>query len=285
LHSSITAKDFNPTTIRALAFDLDGTLLRQDKTLSHRTRRVLKICMDRGIQLIIATGRAVVSGELYRDMIGAAGPQVYYNGAEVVDMPGGTAVFTQYVDAEPIRYAAALAEEMGVYFQVYFPAGAIGEGEVLMGNRLGEESDYYCRTSGVQAIGGDLKANLDGVPRLIKGLFIASEVHQERLRAALNKRYQKSIYVVRSSPRYLELLANGVSKGVGLVHALKYLDLKTSETVVFGDEENDLPMFAAAAFSAAPANAKAAVLDAAMFHIPSNEEDGVAAFLEEKFLT
>jgi Cof subfamily protein (haloacid dehalogenase superfamily) len=284
LQSSVRAKDFDPATIKALAFDLDGTLLRQDKTLGEKTRRVLKVCLDKGMKLIIATGRAVVSGEVYRDMIGAAGPQVYYNGAEVVDMPGGAQIFTHYVDAEPIRYAAELAEEMGVYFQVYFPTGVIGNGEVLMASRLGEESDYYCKTSGVQAIGGDLKASLAKVPQLIKGLFITDEVHQERLRAALNKRYRESIYVVRSSPRYLEVLANGVSKGVGLAHALKQLGLKTNEAVVFGDEENDLPMFAAAAFSAAPANAKPAVRDAATFHIPSNDEDGVAAFLEEKFL-
>jgi Cof subfamily protein (haloacid dehalogenase superfamily) len=280
----LKAKDFDSTTIRALAFDLDGTLLRQDKTLSQRTRRVLKACINKGIKLIIATGRAVVSGEVYREMIGAAGPQVKNNGSEVVDMPGGAQIFTHYVDAPPICYAAELAEEMGVYFQVYFPSGAIGEGEVLMGNRLGEESDYYCKTSGVQAIEGDLKTSLTKVPQLIKGLFITDDVHQQRLRSALNERYRESICVVRSSPRYLEVLANGVSKGVGLAHALKQLGLKTSEAVVFGDEENDLPMFATAAFSAAPSNAKAAVLDAATFHIPSNEEDGVAAFLEEKFL-
>jgi Cof subfamily protein (haloacid dehalogenase superfamily) len=280
----MTAKDFNAKTIKALAFDLDGTLLRQDKTISQRTLRVLKACMDKGIKLIISTGRAVISGEVYRDIIGNAGPQVYYNGAEVVDMPGGAQIFTHFVDAEPVRFAVELAEEMDIYFQVYFPSGAIGEGEVLMASRLGEESDYYCKTSGVQAIGGDLRSSLANVPKLIKGLFITDEVHQERLRAALNERYRESICVVRSSPRYLEVLANGVSKGVGLAHALKHLGLKTAEAVVFGDEENDLPMFATAAFSAAPANAKAAVRDAATFHIPSNEEDGIAAFLEEKFL-
>jgi Cof subfamily protein (haloacid dehalogenase superfamily) len=279
-------EQFNPSAIKALAFDLDGTLLRTDKVLSERTLAALRGCQSRGIKLILATGRAVEAGEVYRKLIGSEGPQVYYNGAEVVDMPGGKCIFSRYVDTEPIGYAASLAAEMGVYFQIYFPAGTLGDGEILMANKLGEESEYYRRTSGVQAIAGDLAASLSapGVSQIIKGLFITDGEHQKKLRAVLTERYGKSVYLVNSSPIYLEILANGVSKGVGLAYALKYLGLKAANAVVFGDEENDLPMFAAAGFSAAPANAKPPVLEAASFHIPSNDEDGVAAFLEEKLL-
>jgi Cof subfamily protein (haloacid dehalogenase superfamily) len=278
------AEQFNPQDIKALAFDLDGTLLDSEKTITRRTLKALRTCLDRGIRVILATGRAVEAGELYRKIIGSQGPQVYYNGAEVVDMPGGRCIFSHYVDTEPLRYAASLAAEMGVYFQVYFPAGTLGAGEILMANKLGEESEYYRRMSGVQAIGGDLAASLSspGVSQIIKGLFITGEAHQKKLRSALKERFGESICLVNSSPIYLEILANGVSKGVGLAYALKYLGLKSADTVVFGDEENDLPMFAAAGFSAAPANAKAPVLEAATFRIPSNDEEGVAAFLEEK---
>lgn len=276
----------NPKNIKALAFDLDGTLLRTDKTLSDRSLEALRACMNRGMKIILATGRTVDSGEVYRRMIGSTGPQVYYNGAEVVEMPGGRNIFTRFIDPEPMRYAAVLAAEMGVYFQVYFPSGTMGEGEVLMTRRLGEESDYYLRTSGVQAIAGDLEAGLSGTTQLIKGLFITDGAPepQERIRSAMRERYGESIYLVTSSTRYLEVLANGVSKGVGLAYALKHLGIKAEGTVVFGDEENDLPMFAAAGFSAAPANAKPPVLEAAAFRIPSNDEDGVAAFLEENIL-
>ncbi|MDR1929833.1 MAG: HAD family hydrolase [Treponema sp.] len=277
------ADNFNPADIKALAFDLDGTLLRTDKVLSGRTLKALRSCMDRGIRVILSTGRAVESGEVYRKIIGAAGPQVYYNGAEVVEMPGGKSIFTRFIDTEPVAYAASLAEELGVYFQVYFPSGTIGEGEVLMANRLGEESDYYRRMSGVQAIAGDLGGCLSKVKQLIKGLFITGEEHQRKIRSALDRRCGTSIYVVSSSARYLEVLANGVSKGVGLAYALKHLGIKARETLVFGDEENDLPMFAAAGFSAAPANARPPLLEAATFRIASNDEDGPAAFLEEKF--
>ncbi|MDR1904446.1 MAG: HAD hydrolase family protein, partial [Treponema sp.] len=63
--------------------------------------------------------------------------------------------------------------------------------------------------------------------------------------------------------------------------ALNYLGLKPEESLAFGDEENDISMLNFAGFSAAPANALQTVREAARFHIPSNGDDGVAAFLEE----
>jgi Cof subfamily protein (haloacid dehalogenase superfamily) len=281
-------KDFNPRAIKALAFDLDGTLLRPDKSLSDRTLRAIRSCMNRGMQIILATGRAVNSGEVYRKLIGAEGPQVYYNGAEVIDMPRGRLIHAQFMDPEPILFCLDLARKKGLYFQVYFPAKegtTAGRGERLMTERLTAESEFYRINSGVQPASGDIEEAIagPGLPGLIKGMFITGEEHHEEIRARLEEKYGNSIYVVRSSPVYLEILASGVSKGTGLLHALEYLGLTGEEALVFGDEENDLSMFSAAGFSAAPANAKQAVQDAAVFHIPSNADDGVACFLEERF--
>jgi len=64
---------------------------------------------------------------------------------------------------------------------------------------------------------------------------------------------------------------------------MERLSLKREEAIAFGDEENDIPMFARAGFSIAPSNAKDAVKAKADLVIGSNVEDGVAAFLEEFF--
>jgi Cof subfamily protein (haloacid dehalogenase superfamily) len=284
----MTEKEFNPRAVKALAFDLDGTLLRPDKSLNDRTLRAIRSCMSRGMRIILATGRAVSSGEPYRKLIGAEGPQVYYNGAEVIDMPRGKLIHAQFMDPEPILFCLDLARKMDLYFQVYFPAKAgtpADRGELLMTERLSAEAEFYRVNSGVQPVAGNIEeaAGDPGLPGLIKGMFITREECQERIRSLLEEKYGDSVYVVRSSPTYLEILASGVSKGTGLLYALGYLGLAGTETLAFGDEENDLPMFRAAGFSAAPANAKQTVRDAAVFHIPSNEDDGVACFLEDRF--
>jgi Cof subfamily protein (haloacid dehalogenase superfamily) len=286
MKADMTESDFNPQAVKALVFDLDGTLLRPDKSLSGRTLRALRSCMGRGMRIILATGRSVDSGEVYRKRIGAEGPQVYYNGAEVVDMPQGRLIHTRFLDPEPILFCLNLARKTGLYFQVYFPAGsAAPDRELLMTERLTEEAELYRKNSGVAAVAGNLEEAIGnpGLPGLIKGMFIAGEEHHKGIRSLLEEKYGASVYVVRSSPVYLEILASGVSKGAGLLHALKYLKLSVEDAMAFGDEENDLPLFRTARFSAAPANAEETVRDAAVFHIPSNDDDGVARFLEERF--
>jgi hydroxymethylpyrimidine pyrophosphatase-like HAD family hydrolase len=291
----IPPRDFDPRAVKAVAFDLDGTLLQKDKTISARTKRAAAACVERGIRLIIATGRAASSGEVYRKELGLTGPQIYYNGAEVIDAPSNRLIYSRFVPAEPIRYCVEIARELGVYLQVYFPEGVLPGygGEVLMAERLGAESDFYAVSSGVQAVGGNLEKALasPGLTEIIKALFIIPDAGgsegarvKERIRVLIKERYGDRVYVVASQTEYLEVLNAGVSKGTGLAHALRYLGIAKENTLVFGDEENDLPLFAGAAWSAAPANAKSAVQDAAGFHIPANTEDGVADFLEKNIL-
>jgi len=78
-------------------------------------------------------------------------------------------------------------------------------------------------------------------------------------------------------------MAAGVSKGEGLKTVMACRGLKPEEVIAFGDEENDLPMFVAAGFSAAPSSAKENVRQAADFVFGSNAEEGLAIFLEELF--
>ncbi|MDR3355924.1 MAG: Cof-type HAD-IIB family hydrolase [Spirochaetaceae bacterium] len=281
------------TNIKALASDMDGTLLMPDKTLGDRTLKALGACMEKGIKVILSTGRGVESVEPYRRTIGTSGPQIYYNGAEVLDMPGGTTIHAELLGAAPVLFCLELARKKGLYLQVYFPAGALPAGtfgasdkEILLTEKLGPESEYYLKNSGLQARAGDLEAALStpGLPGIIKCMFITKEEYHEELKNSIRERFGDSVTLVRSSPIYLEILAKGVSKGAGLARALKYLDIDPKDTIVFGDEENDLSMFAAAGYSAAPANAAKAALEKATFRIGSNAGEGVAAFLEERVL-
>ena len=288
----LAEKNFNPKDIKALALDLDGTLLRPDKTLSERNLCALRSCMEKDISVILATGRAVDSGEKYRKQIGAAGPHVYYNGAEVLDISTGKVLYTRYVDPAPILFCVQLARQMGLFFQAYFPAGTTagfpdggeGSGEILMADRRTTEAERYEQSTGIEVVAGDMEEHLAGAKAIIKGMFITTEENHEKIRRLLREQFGQSIYIVQSTPVFLEILADGVSKGAGLEHALNYLNINKESTIAFGDEENDMPMFGVAGFSAAPANAKKAVYDAALFRIPADADDGVAVFLEEHFV-
>ncbi|MDR0624513.1 MAG: Cof-type HAD-IIB family hydrolase [Treponema sp.] len=273
------------SVVKALALDLDGTILRPDTTLSERTVSVLKSCMGRGIQLILCTGRAVAGAERFRQAIGAGGPMVYYNGAEVVDMPAGTVLRAALLDLDVADFCVDLARRRGLHFQVFFPAMPGGPGETLMIEKHGPEAEMYRRHTGIEPVLGDLKKVIaeGGMPGCIKGMFIAEPEAQEYIRPRLTERFGGRIYAARTFPTFLEIMAAGVSKGAGLRAAMEKRGLAAPDIIALGDEENDLPMFEAAGFSAAPANAKEKVREAANVVIGSNADDGAAQYLAALF--
>jgi Cof subfamily protein (haloacid dehalogenase superfamily) len=275
----------DPRAIKALALDLDGTLLRPDSTLSKRTIRVLKICMDRGVAVIICTGRSSEASEAYRSAIGAAGPMVYYNGAEVMDMPSGRILGAALLDLEVADYCVDLARSRGIYFHLFLPGTPDNPREVLASEGDGKEADMYRKRTGLSPSFRDLKTLLaaPGIAGCIKGMFIAEEAVLDTIKPDLEKRFGGRIYMARSYAWFLEILASGVSKGLGLRQALEHRGIAPAQAIAFGDEENDLPMFSVAGFSVAPANAKESILRAADIHTGPNSEDGVAVFLEELF--
>ena len=284
-------KQIDPRGIKALALDLDGTVLRPDTTLSGRTIGTLNACRERGVQLVICTGRSVGATEAFRVPLGAEGPMVYFNGAEVVDMPGMRVLETRLLEAEAVEFCVDMAKAMDAHYQIFLPAGAADTGtggtvpEILMIERDGPEAEMYRRRTGLVPVIGDIKKAIraPGVKGCIKGMFIAEKAAQDTIRRELARHFSGRLYVAGTHATFLEVMAAGVSKGRGLETVMKHRRLAADEVLALGDEENDLPMFAAAGFSAAPANAGEKIRSAANLVFGSNAEDGAAAFLEEIF--
>jgi hydroxymethylpyrimidine pyrophosphatase-like HAD family hydrolase len=110
-------------------------------------------------------------------------------------------------------------------------------------------------------------------------MFLAEPEILDRIRPRVEERFGGRVSVTKSSPTFLEVLPAGVSKGWGLTRVMEHYRLHPREIIAFGDEENDLPMFAVAGFAAAPANARESVKEAADQVIGPCGEEGVAAFL------
>ena len=272
--------------IKALALDLDGTLLRPDNTLSGRTIAALKSCKDRGLKLLLCTGRSPQASELYRSATGMTGPMVYFNGAEITDMPDGKPFYPALVGKEVIDFCADISREQGFYFQAYFPAATEKPWNIMRSEKQCPETDLYRKHTGTEPVICDIKQALSApdFSGCIKGMFLTAPENQEGIRARLLERFGSSIYITRTLITFLEVMATGISKGEGLKPALKQLGLSPCQAMAFGDEESDLPLFGIAGVSAAPANAKDRVKEAADIVIGTNAEDGAAEFLERTFL-
>ena len=280
-------RQLNPAAIKALALDLDGTTLLPDTTLGERTVTCLKALAAKGIQIILSTGRAIEASEKYYVAIGAKGPMVFFNGAEVADVPGGKVLDANLLDLDVVDFGLDLARSMDSHYQIYLPAGAGGgsKWEALLIDRHRDESEMYRKHTGITPQVKDLKTvtAAPGLKGCIKAMFITDPALHDGIRQKMMERFGSRIYITRTFPTFLEIMNAGVSKGEGLKTVMRHRGLKPEEVIAFGDVESDIPMFSVAGFAAAPSNAKEKVREAADAVYGSNAEEGLAAYLEELF--
>jgi hydroxymethylpyrimidine pyrophosphatase-like HAD family hydrolase len=212
---------------------------------------------------------------------------VFFNGAEVVDVPAGKILSVNLLDLEVVDFGIDIARSMGLHYQIYLPPGVENGGseyEALLIDRPTPEAEMYRNHTGIRSVVRDLKEAV-GIPGLrgcIKAMFICDPEYHDEIRRRLLDRFGQAIYVARTYTTFLEIMNAGVSKGEGLKIAMKHRGLDAEEVLALGDEESDLLMFKAAGFSAAPANAGEKVKAAAAYVFGSNAEEGLAAFLEER---
>ena len=252
--------------------------------MGERTIQCLRNLIARGIQVIICTGRAIESSSRYYQAIGAQGPMVFFNGAEVADVPNVRIITSTVMSLDVVDFAVDLARSMNIHFHAFFPPQD-KPWETLMVEQMSEEALMYQNHTGIVPVVADMKAEITrpGVNGCIKGMFITDQSLHDEIRRRMLDRFGNRIYMVNSYHTFLEVMSADVSKGEGLKTVMDCRGLKPQEVMAFGDEENDLPMFSMAGFSAAPSNAKDTVRQAADFIFGSNTEDGLAVFLEEMF--
>ena len=72
---------------KLIAIDMDGTLLKNDKSVSDRTKKAIKEAQEKGVNVVIATGRPIDGVTRYLeelDMLGENDYVLSYNGGLVL---------------------------------------------------------------------------------------------------------------------------------------------------------------------------------------------------------
>ncbi|MCL2557978.1 MAG: HAD-IIB family hydrolase [Treponema sp.] len=276
-------KQFDATRIRALALDLDGTTLLPDASLGERTARAVGKLAARGVEIIVCTGRSPGAAARFCEALGARGPMVFFNGGALAEMPGGKRLRYSLLSPEALLEGARTAEILGAHYQAYFPQEDGRGEEILASASLSEEALEYERRVGHKVVVGDIAEMAGRHGGAVKAMFIAEPEILEKARAEMKARLGEGVYLTLTQSNYLEALSSGVSKGSGLEAALALRGIDPGQALACGDEENDLPMLAAAGFSAAPSGACEEAREMADFIFGPASDEGLAAFLEEGF--
>ncbi len=263
---------------RLIATDLDGTLLRDDKSVSERTVAALAAAERAGIEVFFVTGRPARWMDVVSDHVHGHGLAICANGAAVVDLHAGGTFLEIHPLERPIaldvvralRAAApgtSFAVELttGIHYEPQYPPFFLDPGATV----ATAEKLLFEEAPGAAAPVLKLLAQH---PELDPDVFLSVA------RAAAGERAS----FTRSSPNTLiEISALGVSKASTLALCCAERGITADEVVAFGDMPNDIEMLTWAGRSYAMGNAHPDVLAAASGHTAGNNEDGVAVVIEQ----
>ena len=259
--------------LRLVATDLDGTLLHTDGTVTARTRAALTGVEDRGVTVVFVTGRPSRWMDDLWQHVGGHGLAVCSNGGIVYDVSAHAVREARPIPVEVgLKVAELLRREIpGTTFALERTTGFAKEPEFLERYPLPEDLDE-----------GPLSELFDD--RAVKLLARHERMDPEAFWADVERLVGDVVTTTWSSVGALvEISAAGVTKASTLALLCEELGIAAEEVVAFGDMPNDLPMLEWAGTSYAMANGHPSVVDLADRRAPSNEEDGVAAVLEELF--
>jgi len=260
---------------KLIAVDLDGTMLTREKKISKRTKQALQRAMDQGHHVVIATGRPPRASLMYYHELSLTTPIVNFNGALVhhaTDPAWGQHHF-------PLERVDAL--------RVIEAVDAIGVQNVM----VEVKDDFYLRrhcADMIRIMGDGLSPlGVGHLSELVQDHPTAMLIRPEHetlkeLRAHLNEFHADIIeHRMWGAPwNVIEVVKAGVSKATGLEVIAKDLGIMQENIIAFGDEDNDMEMIQYAGIGVAMGNANP-MLKAVANHITdTNDNDGIALFLE-----
>ena len=264
--------------------DLDGTLMRNDETISAYTERTLNELIEEGLAFTYATARSVESARTITGGLRLKLPVVTRNGTVLADNSTGRHLEKALFTEEEVRLLKELLPELPEYgfvscfigdemIKTYIPGKHTpGMEKYLRKN----EHDTRLRPA---ADPGSMFIGQPGYVTLIDDRDKIAPIY-ERVRnyPGWECLFQKDTYW---DEYWLEICPQNCTKARAVLKLKETFGFE--KLVVFGDSVNDLSMFRSADESYAVANAIDELKEAATAVIGSNEEDAVADFLKAGF--
>ncbi len=259
-----------------IAVDLDGTLLTDNKTISSRTKLALKNAMNAGHHVVIATGRPYRASKMFYQELGLNTPIVNFNGALIHHPTSSTwGTFHSPFDVKTAQQIVTTSEEITV-------RNILAEVMDDVYLHYHDEEMLNIFTSGDTNIQtGDLREILQHDPTSI--LIHADESQVSTIRAHLSDVHAEVIDHRRwGAPWHvIEIIKSGLNKSVGLKKIANHFGVPSERVIAFGDEDNDLEMIEYAGHGVAMGNAIPQLKTISSFITKTNEEDGIAHYLED----
>ncbi len=260
------------------AFDLDGTVLRRNLRISERTLDALRGLRQRGMRLVVATGRRFEGAREHAGRLGFGGsdPVICYGGSMVRRM-NGEALLHRTLPTELGVEVLEWAAERGLHARVFVDGRIIASPDTpaaLEHLRRREEPGVLA----VDSPAGWLEAGGEEPTKLV---IVDQPDDIEGWLEEARARFRGRLFVTRSLPHYVEVGGLEGTKSKALEFLCGRWGIDPGRVLAFGDADNDIDMLRFAGRGVAVGGMTGEVRAAADEVVPGVDEDGVAGYVEK----
>lgn len=262
---------------KLVAIDLDGTLLNSGKRISDENKNTLRLAMEKGVKIVVCSGRIFSGARIFALEIGTNGPLIACNGAIIKDLETEELLYTSTLDMEDSCKIIDICRREDIYFHAYI-------GDTMYTEKLDYSSLFYWERNqelpeedriDIQIV-ESMKKLLSEIPTPVAKFVVICKDNEKLLRIRKLVERIEGVTVVSSGQDNFEVVNAGVGKGAALKFLAERLGIRREETMAIGDNENDISMLEYAGLSIVMENGEPFVKELADFITVSNNENGVA---------
>lgn len=261
---------------KMIVLDLDDTLLRDDHSISDRTKQALMKAQENGVKVVLASGRPTFGMLPIAEELSLADYGSFilsFNGGKIINSKTNEELFSSTLSLQDIKKLYDLSRREEVLIHTYVGDEILTETENPYSTIESQLTGLPVRI--VNSFVEDVKEEV--VKSLMLGDPEKLKVVEKKLQAELAEEYS----VMRSKPYFLEFTEKGVTKGTSLNHLIQELGIKREEVIAMGDSYNDQAMIEFAGLGVAMGNAPDDIKEIADYVTATNMKDGVAKVVEE----
>jgi hypothetical protein len=262
---------------KLIGIDMDGTLLNSQKQISPRTQAAIQAAKDKGVQIVLSSGRPIEGLRAYLDQLELNSEHdyvVHYNGAFVENVLTGEIIRQQVVSAADVKMIGRTARTLNVNTHAF---------SQILGLITPKSSKYTQLEAQINHI--DIHEvdfeTLDDDHPMIKAMIVDEPEKLTQAYQNLPAAVVEKFTIVQSAPHFLEFLNPQSNKGLGIQAVAERLGIPAEAVMCIGDAENDHHMLEYAGLGIAMANAMPQTKAIADYITASNDEDGVAQAIEK----
>lgn len=264
--------------IKIIIVDIDGTLTNNEQEISNYTKEIITKAKEKGLYVIICSGRPNTYATEKSKLSNASSLVISNNGTLIFDYINNTVIFESSFSDNLIKKLWDFASENNIcctfnsIFERFQPAEIPNNNYIKNATRISsiEDIDYSVTQAVVNCYDYDKMLKVNSFLKDFKELEVSN--------TNLNHENVTGAY-------FMDINLTGNSKGKAIEILLDYLNINKNETICFGDQMNDSPMFKVSGIKVAMKNATNELKEQADYITEySNDEDGVAKFIEKYIL-